>query len=207
MFHYPQFRFTDVALIRKFVGRFPLATITSIRDGVWHCSHVPLFFDEEHDELFGHVDARNGSFAVPSPFAAYLVFNGPDAYIPPEGYVTHQLPTWNYLAVHAEGMVSVIEDEARNLDILRRSATQLSSAPGGFRVEEGDARVRQWIGGIRGLRVAITCVEGRFKLSQDKQAADVQAAARHFAWAVGERSSPERLLEFSGKSCLEDTLS
>ena len=207
MFHYAQYRSTDVALSRKFVARFPLATITSVREGAWHCSHVPLFFDEDRNELFGHVDARNGHFSTSEPLASYLVFGGTDAYIPPEGYATRQLPTWNYLAVHAEGVVSVVEDEAQNLAILKRTAMQLSPAPKSFRVEASDVRVQQWIGGIRGLRVAINNIEGRFKLSQDKQASDVQAAARHFARAVGERSSPERLLEFSGLSLFEAALS
>ena len=187
--------------------RFQLATITSFRDGVWDCSHIPLFFDEKPNEMFGHVDAKNGHFVAEESFDAYIVFGGPDAYIPPEGYTTRQLPTWNYLAVHIEGKVSVIEDEAQTLNILKRSAIQLSSTPSSFRVEEKDSRVRQWIGAIRGLHVTINNIEGRFKLSQDKNIADVHAAAIHFSKAVGERSSPEQLLEFSGQKNFKKPLS
>ncbi len=202
MFHYAQYRSSDVGLIRRFVACFPLAMITSLREGAWQCSHVPLFFDEERLELFGHVDARNDQFDMPVPFSAQLVFAGPDAYIPPEGYATPQLPTWNYLAVHATGTVSVIDDGALNLEILRRSAMRLAATPSEFRVEDDDPRVRRWIGEIRGLRVALDSLEGRFKLSQDKQPPDVMAAARHFSRVAIERSSAELLLGFAGMPLL-----
>jgi len=51
MFHYPQYRSTDLALIRSFVRQFPLALITSLHDGQWRTSHIPLFFDEQEDTL------------------------------------------------------------------------------------------------------------------------------------------------------------
>jgi len=207
MFHYAQYRSSDVDLIRRFVARFPLALVTSMREGTWQCSHVPLFFDEERLELFGHVDARNDQFAVSAPFSAQLVFAGPDAYIPPEGYATRQLPTWNYLAVHATGLVSVIEDATLNFAILRRSAMRLASAPSEFRVEEDDPRVRQWIGGIRGLRIPLDGIEGRFKLSQDKKPCDVVAAAKHFSRVAIERSSAELLLGFAGVPLGEESQS
>jgi transcriptional regulator len=181
--------------------------ITSMHEGAWQCSHVPLFFDEGRDELFGHVDARNEQFDVSAPFSAQLVFAGPDAYIPPEGYVTRQLPTWNYLAVHATGMVSVIEDVSLNLEILRRSALRLASTPSTFRVDDNDSRVHQWIGGIRGLHVALDSLEGRFKLSQDKQPRDVVAAAQHFSRVAIERSSTDLLLGFAGQSFVEESQS
>lgn len=206
MFHYPSYRFTDVALIRRFVARFPLATITMVKEGAWHCSHIPLFYDEKLDDFFGHVDAKNTQFATAESFDVYLVFNGPNAYIPPEGYATRQLPTWNYLSVHVEGKVSIIRDAAKTLEILQRSALTLSSESSNFQVENSDPRVQQWIGGIYGLRIAISQIEGRFKLSQDKKPADVLAAAKHFAKVAGEMSSFEHLLEFSGQTHFKEEL-
>lgn len=206
MFHYSQYRSTDADLIRRFIDGHPLAIVTSVRDGAWQCSHVPLFLDVERHELFGHVDARNGQFDAGAPFAAQVVFAGLDAYIPPEGYATRQLPTWNYLAVHATGTVSVSDDVTHNLDVLRRTALRLSGTPSAFRVDDADPRVRQWIGGIRGVRVALDSLEGRFKLSQDKQPQDVLAAARHFSRIVAERATPERLLAYSGLPATEEAL-
>ena len=197
MFHYPQYRSTDLALIRSFVRQFPLALITSLHDGQWRTSHIPLFFDEQEDTLFGHVDANNSHFQDTPVLSVQLVFAGPNLFIPPEAYATRQLPTWNYLAVHASGTLTVISDTAENLEILRKSAALLANTPSAFRVEHSDPRIGKWIGGIRGLRIDIADIEGRFKLSQDKAAADVEAAAAYFVEVARARITPELLRTFA----------
>lgn len=198
MFHYSQYRSTDIALIRRFVAKFPLALIISQQDDQWHSSQIPLFFDESDSTLFAHVDAQNTQFSSAPSFRALVVFVGPNHYIPPEAYVSLQLPTWNYLAVHASGTVSVINDATENLDILRKTALQLAPAPSAFRVQDDDSRVGKWVGGIRGLRIELSQIEGRFKLSQDKALQDVEAAARYFAQVTSTYLTPEVLLAFSG---------
>jgi transcriptional regulator len=186
-------------LIRRFVAQFPLALVTSQRDGQWQSSHIPLFFDDSSDVLFAHVDAQNAQFATTEPFSVHVVFAGPNLYIPPEAYISPQLPTWNYLAVHATGTMSVSDDETRNLEILRKTALQLAPTPSAFRVEDTDHRVRQWIGGIRGLRLELSEIEGRFKLSQDKPPQDIDAAAQYFAKTASEQITSQMLLTFAGR--------
>ena len=198
MYHYSKYRSTDMSLIRNFVANFPLALIISQQHDQCLCSQIPVFFDESDNSLFAHVDAQNSQFSGPSSFVAQLVFMGPNLYIPPEAYSSRQLPTWNYLAVHASVTISVINDAIQNLDILRKTALQLASATSSFRVQDSDTRVGHWIGGIRGLRIEISEIEGRFKLSQDKSPEDVYAAARYFADMVSTRVTPEMLLAFSG---------
>lgn len=198
MDHYSQYRSTDMSLIRNFISNFPLALIISQQHGQWLCSQIPVFFDDSDNRLFAHVDARNSQFSGPSLFQSQLIFMGPNLYIPPEAYSSRQLPTWNYLAVHASATISVINDAVQNLDILRKSALRLSSAPSSFRVQDGDTRVGHWIGEIRGLRIEISEIEGRFKLSQDKSPEDVHAAARYFADVASTRVTTEMLLVFSG---------
>lgn len=198
MYHYSQYRSTDMSLIRNFVASFPLALIISQQQEQWLCSQIPVFFEESDNRLFAHVDAQNIQFSGPSLFRSQLIFMGPNSYIPPEAYPSRQLPTWNYLAVHASVTISVINDAVQNLDILRKTALQLASAPSSFRVQDSDVRVGHWIGGIRGLCIEISEIEGRFKLSQDKPPEDVHAAALYFADAVSTHVTPEMLLAFSG---------
>jgi transcriptional regulator len=196
MFHYSQYRTTDRAQIRRFIGQFPLALITTCSNGRWQSSHIPLFLEDDGESLFGHVDAGNAQFHGTAPIPAQLVFAGPNQYIPPHAYASRQLPTWNYLAVHASGELTLIDDVPGKLDILRRSAVLLDPAAEAFRVHDDDARVQRWIGGIRGLRFTIADIEGRFKLSQDKDAADVDMAARYFARTAGARLTAEMLLSY-----------
>jgi transcriptional regulator len=198
MFHFSQYRSTDIALIRNFIAKFPLALIISQHNDQWLSSQIPVFFDESDDILFAHVDAKNSQFSNNQSFQALVIFMGPNLYIPPEAYASDQLPTWNYLAVHASGTVSVINDVTQNLDILRKTALQLAPTPSTFRIQDSDTRVGKWIGGIRGLRIELSQIEGRFKLSQDKTQQDVEAAAKYFAEMVGKRVTTEMLLNFSG---------
>lgn len=198
MFHYTQYRCTQIKLIREFVERFPLALITSFVDGHWHSSHIPLFLNEHNNELFGHVDASNSQFAITDDLPVQIVFVGPNIYIPPEAYATRQLPTWNYLSVHATGTLSIVNNSERNFEILRETALRLKEAPSAFRVEDSDHRVQKWIGSIRGLCIRMNDIEGRFKLSQDKSIEDVAAAAQYFSDALSRKITPDLLLLFSG---------
>lgn len=192
MFHYSQYRSTSRCQIRTFVDHFPLAVITSCLDGRWQSSHIPLFWsDDRDDELFGHSDVANGQFSVGSDLHVYVVFAGPNAYIPPEAYTSRQLPTWNYLSVHASGTISIDSDRDRNIAILKRTADCLRRRSGEFSVTDGDLRIGQWIGSVLGLRFRISEIEGRFKLSQDKATEDVRAAARHFVQSSRECLSPD----------------
>src|SRR5713101_3745895 len=53
MFHYKQYRSSNIELITAFIRRFPLALITSFVAGQWQSSHVPLFWsNDKQNELF-----------------------------------------------------------------------------------------------------------------------------------------------------------
>lgn len=200
MFHYSQYRSTDDRLIRKFVEQFPLAIITSCEGGEWRSSHIPLFWANAASigELLGHVDVANSQFSDADKLPVHLIFSGPNMYIPPEAYATRQLPTWNYLAVHARATLTIESAPERNLEILSETARHLRNAPSEFRVERDDQRVQRWIGSIRGLRIQVHEIEGRFKLSQDKAPDDVISAANYFSEKISQSVSPETLLAFSG---------
>lgn len=198
-FHYKQYLNNDIKLIQSFIKFFPLALITSCVDGKWQSSHIPLFWSNDSpNELFGHTDASNPQFNVETDLPAYVVFSGPNVYIPPEAYASHQLPTWNYLYAHIKGKFLIENDPDRNIEILRDTALRLKGTPSEFSVEETDHRIKKWIGSIRGLRLRIDEIEGRFKLSQDKSLKDVVAAANYFSDVVGSQISPDFLLSFSG---------
>lgn len=195
-FHYQQYRSTELVLIKALIRKFPLATITSSEKNHWDSSHIPLFLSEQHDmELFGHVDSANNQFSSNEPLAVHVVFHGPNAYIPPEAYLNKHLPTWNYLSVHISGSISVIDDPALNIATLRETAMRLQEEST-FQVDESDTRIKRWIGSVRGLKLKINEIEGRFKLSQDKSQEDMRAAAEYFSRTLNHQVSPDFLLSF-----------
>lgn len=199
MFHYTPYRNTRLEEIQRVVARFPLALIVSRAGEQWAASHLPLFWHSAQGErLFGHVDAANPQFDVEHPLPVYVTFSGPSGFIPPEAYVSKQLPTWNYVSVHVEGTLSVERDAGRNLETLRETAVRLSGAPSNFRVEDSDPRVQKWIHSIRGVSIEVERFEGRFKLSQDKSPADVESAAAYLIQENAKRIPLELLLGLAG---------
>ncbi len=199
-FHYADYRCTGDEPIGRFVDAFPLALITSYQNGRFCSSHIPLLRNSD-GTLFGHVDRRNPQFEGRSGFEAHIVFMGPSSYIPPEGYRNRQLPTWNYLAVHMDARIEVIDREAEALAILERTAERLAHYGSAYRVDPQDPRVVANLPHILGLSIVPSQVEGRFKLSQDKREEDRAAALDWFIEAQGRdlRGLLESLKDFAGQ--------
>ena len=108
------------------------------------------------------------------------VFSGPDAYVSPAHYdTTLAVPTWNYVAVHVYGTLSLIDDHVGKDALLKRLIAQ--HEPGyaaqwrGLPVDFQD----KLLGAIVGFRIQVTRWEGKFKLSQNRAATErarIQAA-------------------------------
>jgi transcriptional regulator len=98
------------------------------------------------------------------------VFSGPHAYISPAWYEAEGVvPTWNYVAVHAYGVLELVEAHADLLEILRKSVTFFESArtpPWTF--DEGDDSLSKLLPAIVGFQITITRIEGKWKLGQNR---------------------------------------
>src|SRR5690606_171168 len=105
---------------------------------------------------------------------ALAIFSGPDAYVTPSWYASKRehgkvVPTWNYVAVHAYGAVEFFEDAGRLREVVtlltdlheqdRAERWAVSDAPGPF--------IETQLRGIVGLRMPITRIEGKRKMSQN----------------------------------------
>jgi transcriptional regulator len=141
-------------------------------------SHIPFLIERDGDRLHLH-----GHLARPNPQVGDLarggevlaIFHGPHAYISPNWYTTGpSVPTWNYADVHAYGTVRLVEDA----EWLRRFLVRLSERhearnPVAWRMQElPETYVETMLNGIIGLDIAVTRLEGKYKLSQNRPAAD-----------------------------------
>lgn len=104
---------------------------------------------------------------------ALLVFQGPHGYVSPALYDQKlSVPTWNYVAVHVYAEVTTLHDAADKDALLKRLiaqhepdyAAQWRGLPEDFQ--------QKMLGAIVGLRIVPTRVEAKFKLSQNRPAAD-----------------------------------
>ncbi|WP_132141394.1 FMN-binding negative transcriptional regulator [Luteibacter rhizovicinus] len=150
-------------------------------------THLPLILARDEGPfgtLYGHV-ARPNTHATPPDGEALAMFAGPHAYISPNGYpgkATHgrEVPTWNYIAVHAYGVPERFDDPTRLRDLLVRLTTRHEAATQSRPWSVDDAPsdyVERLLGAIVGLRIPIARIEGKWKLSQNRTADDRLGAA------------------------------
>ncbi|MBC9208212.1 FMN-binding negative transcriptional regulator [Roseomonas aerophila] len=187
----PAFHEDDLAAVHATMREARLANlVTATAEGLV-ATPLPLFLAPEegpHGTLYGHLARANPQWKQPSTGDAMALFMGPDAYVSPTWYPSklehHKVvPTWNYVAVHAYGPVEFFEDADRLLDIVTR-LTNLheQSRPRPWAVTDAPENfIRAQLRGIIGLRLPITRLEGKRKMSQNRSEADRQGVAAGLA--------------------------
>jgi transcriptional regulator len=149
-------------------------------------THLPLAVKDEgpHGLIEGHFARANRHWQSLAGRETLVVFSGPHSYVSPTFYLDPlSVPTWNYIAVHAYGTLSLVEDEAGKdalLDGLIQAnepafAEKWRSMPSDFR--------RTMLTGIIGFRIPISRIEGKFKISQNRNPEERRNI--HAAHAVG----------------------
>ncbi|MEI9419420.1 FMN-binding negative transcriptional regulator, partial [Mesorhizobium sp. Cs1321R2N1] len=181
MYTPPAFRDDDKDSLMATIRAARLANlVTATADGPL-ATPLPLFLDEtegEHGVIHGHLARANPQWRIPSIGDGLAIFMGPDAYVTPAWYATKQetgkvVPTWNYAAVHAYGPVEFFDDADRLLDVVTRLTNlhegtraapwAVSDAPPDF--------IQSQLRGIVGLRMPVVRLEGKRKMSQNRNAA------------------------------------
>jgi transcriptional regulator len=109
-----------------------------------------------------------------------VIFTGPDAYITPTWYpgkAVHgrEVPTWNYIAVHAYGTLHLHEDPQWLLAHVARLTDQSEAGrPDPWAVSDAPADyVARMLSAIVGVELEITRLEGRWKMSQNRAPEDI----------------------------------
>jgi transcriptional regulator len=178
----PAFRDDDLSCIHQAIRQARLATlVTATEDGLM-ATPLPILLDASEGEqgtLYAHLARANPQWKHAPSREAMAIFMGPDAYITPSWYATKQetgkvVPTWNYVAVHAYGPVEFFEDADRLLDVVTR-LTNLHEQPRAAPWAVSDAPadfIKAQLRGIVGIRMPITRLDGKRKMSQNRSAED-----------------------------------
>ncbi|MEO7457295.1 MAG: FMN-binding negative transcriptional regulator [Gemmatimonadaceae bacterium] len=183
MYNPSSFAERDLPTLHDFIQAHPLATlVTSSPPNGLFATHLPLILDRTAGPagtLLGHV-ARANPHSRTSAIDAMVIFTGADAYISPEWYATKRdsgrvVPTWNYLAVHAHGTLRLHDDPAflrAHLEALTERHESPRATP--WRVDDAPADyIAQQLKAIVGVELRIDRLEGKWKMSQNRQLADI----------------------------------
>lgn len=197
-----QFRIDDRDTIQKALRAPRLANLVTCGTDGLMATPLPLILDESEGEfgtLYGHVARANPLWKTDAS-EAMAIFMGPDAYITPSWYATKResgkvVPTWNYVAIHAYGAVEFFADPDRLSEVVTR-LTRLHEAerPDPWEVTDAPARfIEAQLRGIVGVRLSITRIDAKSKMSQNRNEADRAGVAAGLA--ASERASDREVAD------------
>jgi transcriptional regulator len=176
-------RQTLVALMRE----RPLATLVVATPDGPTADLIPLEFDDAANTLRGHV-ARANPLWRHAGAQALAVFSGPEAYVSPGWYPSKRehgkvVPTWNYTMVQARGTLAAVDDAAWLRALVGR-LTDRHERPQAQPWSVGDAPddyVQQMLRAIVGIEIPLDSLVGKWKVSQNRSAADREGTAQGLA--------------------------
>lgn len=175
-------------LLHGLIAQYPLGTvITHSADGLG-ADHIPFeLCAPQAGAPFGvlraHVARANSLWRQQGE--AMVVFQGPSAYVSPALYedkpITGKVvPTWNYMAVHAHGLLRAVEDPAWILALLERlTAThEAGRAAPPWSVHDAPREfIDKLLQAIVGIEIPVQRMQGKWKLSQNRSARDQDVIA------------------------------
>jgi len=203
MYRPPHFREERKEVLHAAMAQIGFAALVSTS---LDATQMPLLLDASDGELgtlSGHMARANPHWkavAGARESQGLAIFLGPHAYVSPNWYPSKAehgkaVPTWNYIAVHARGIVTVHDDPVW----LRARLEKLTGAhetgrPAPWNVSDApEAYIVAQLKGIVGISLRITALEGNWKLSQNKADADhegVRAALAAEGAAVADLMKP-----------------
>ena len=188
MYQPDHFFVADLPKMHALMRARPLATLVSAGSLGLYATHLPTVLKDDgpYGIIECHLARANPHWKdLAEGTEALMIFQGPEGYITPNWYPSKAdhgrvVPTWNYAVVHAYGRPEVMEDK----NWLRRHVTELtaqqetnevkpwapSDAPASF--------IEVMLRGIIGFRFAFTRLEGKWKMSQNRQATDRNGVVR-----------------------------
>jgi transcriptional regulator len=194
------FEIRDLATLHAMMRQHPFALLVTAFGGELHMTHLPFHLDAArgaHGTLQAHLARENPHCAALEAGApSTVVFQGPDAYVSPRWYQdpAKNVPTWNYVAVHAHGTPKTTEDPAALLQLVGTLTDEHEAyIERPWSVREAQAYAERLTGHIIGFDLPIERLEGKFKLSQNRPPADRAGVMREFG--KSEHSGVQEMLE------------
>jgi transcriptional regulator len=168
-----------VSVMHSLIVSRPLGTLVTLGASGLFASHIPMVLEDDGSEfgvLKGHISRANTQWQdfVPT-MDALAIFAGHQHYITPRWYPGtkehgQEVPTWNYVVVHAYGPLKVIQDHRWLLtNVEKLTNIHESTSPIPWKVSDApEDFIQSQLKGIVGLELPIQKLEGKWKVSQNR---------------------------------------
>ena len=190
-------------VLHELIRRHPLGMLVTHGAAGLDANHIPFELDAASGSLgtlASHVARANPVWQqLRDGDEVMVVFRAADAYISPNWYPSkheqhRQVPTWNYMVAHAHGRVRIVDDERFVRGIVGRlTKTHEASQALPWKMADSPREfIDKLLQAIVGIEIEITRLEGKSKLSQNKEARDLRGAIEGLA-AVGRNDVAEAM--------------
>lgn len=170
--------FTDNAAIVGFMQRFSFATIVTANKGLPVATHLPFLVSTHNGTvmLTAHFAKANPQWADIELGPVLVIFAEPHAYISPSNYESGQnVPTWNYVSVHAYGTGKLITEKSAVMNVLRMTIDTYEAAYGQQWDGLPESYRSKMMNGIVAFEITVNDLQAKKKLSQNRTATEKQS--------------------------------
>lgn len=178
----------DLPALHAMMRRHPFALLLTQQGARTYLSHLPFHLDAARGPrgtLEAHLAKVNPhAQAIAAGEPCTVVFQGPDAYISPRWYVdpAKNVPTWNYVAIHAHGRPKPVTEPARLLDMIGRLTDEHEAyIEKPWSIREAQPHAEHLARHILGFELEIEGLEGKYKLSQNRTDGDRAGVLKELA--------------------------
>jgi transcriptional regulator len=157
--------------IFSFLHANAFGQLISLQDGRLTAAHLPFLVADERKHLRCHLARQNPQWQQLEDQQVLITFQGAHDYISPSWYQTAGVPTWNYQALHIYGHCRVFDDPAQLAGLVDTLTKRYES---GFDTPWEPQYRDAMLKAIVGVEIEIEDIQCKYKLSQNRPAADHQ---------------------------------
>lgn len=162
---------TDRDEIVAFMKQFSFATIITAKDSLPIATHLPFLVSIKDDNIIltSHFAKANEHWTDIENNKALIIFSEPHAYISPKNYDKDlNVPTWNYISIHAYGEGKLITETNKTFEVLETTIDnyeisyrqQWDNLPEEYKLKMSK--------GIVAFEIVVTALQAKKKLSQNR---------------------------------------
>ncbi|BAP87355.1 FMN-binding negative transcriptional regulator [Burkholderiales bacterium GJ-E10] len=196
------FRVEEARALHELVSTYPLGTLITAGAKGLEASPLPFLLDRaagRNGTLRAHAARANPQIeALRAGSECVVLFHGPQGYVSPSWYPSKRehhkvVPTWNYAVVQVRGRATVIEDAERLRELVAALTTEHEARrdPPWSPNDAPPEFLARMLQAISGIEIAIDTIEGKFKLSQNRDRADRSAVVAALESADDSHRNPD----------------
>ncbi len=162
---------TDVNEIVAFMKQFSFATVITAKDNFPTATHLPFIISNRQDKivLTSHFAKANMQWEDIERENILTIFSEPHAYISPANYDSRlNVPTWNYVSVHAYGQGKIISETEEIFKVLEATINTYEQAYKLQWDELPEEYKLKLLNGIVAFEIIVSDLQAKKKLSQNR---------------------------------------